>query len=428
MQSNVAPGFRSRDSFDVVVVGGGIIGVATAWRLTALGVSVALFERDEIGAGASRRNAGQIRAGECTPLASPGAIRDTVASLWKRHAPVRILAPPTPSLIRWLWTFARATRSPLGPRRHALARLGHLSEDMVADFVRRHPELDRPEPRGALDVFETSAGMVSAAEEEGVIRSHGFRCELLGADDARSIEPMLTGRTAGALWFPADRCVDPQGLLDALAAEARDAGAELFTGQVVERIVASEGRAPAVVVDGHVVSARTIVLACGHATGRLTRPLGVVTPIRPGKGYTVDVVGASALRVPVVFVERHAAATPLDGRIRLAGGMIVGARRSNVPRGAADALSGSVREVLRGLGDVVAAQPWAGLRPLTPDGLPLIGRLAGMPSLVVAAGHGMLGITYALGTAELVAKICVGSDPEVDTAAFSPDRFARGVG
>jgi D-amino-acid dehydrogenase len=413
------------DSLDVAVVGGGVIGVASAWRLAARGVNVGLFEQHALGTGASLRNAGQVRTSECTPLAAPGAIRDGIRGLTRRHASIRVLRRPTPSLIRWLWCFARATREPLDPRRLALADLGHLSHDLFADFARHHSELLIGE-RGALDVFETPSGWNSARMEASVAREHGFSCEALNLEEARAVEPMLGDSVEGALWFPSDTSVEPHQFLAALASEAREAGAQLYAAHAVERIVTSGARALAIRVNGRTINVRTVVLACGHATTGMTRQLGLRAPLMTGMGYTVDLRASRSLRVPLVFVERHVAATPLGARARLAGGMIVGARKPRVPRGAAAALERSVRDVLPGLAATRISPPWAGLRPLTPDGLPMIGRFSQLPNVVAATGHGMLGVTYALGTAELVAEICAGARHESSgSAAFSPDRFSR---
>jgi D-amino-acid dehydrogenase len=410
---------------DVAVVGGGVIGVAAAWRLASLGVDVGLFERDELGSGASLGNAGQLRVSECIPLAAPGAISDAVRAFPRRHAPVRIASSPTPSSIRWLLSFASAARKPSHERQRALAMLGHLSRDLFIELAGRHGELLAQGSHGALDVYETASALRSAHDEAAISRAHGFTCEVLGREEARSLEPMLASGIAGALWFPEDTSVDPRNLLNVLSREARQAGARIFSGQRVRRIVCCYRRAQAIVLDRTVVKARTIVIACGHATGSLTRPLGLQVAITTGKGCTLDLVQPRPLTVPVVFVERHAAASPLGGRTRIAGGMVVGARRARVSASAAGALERSVREVLPGLDCRRASQPWAGLRPLTPDGLPLIGRSAQMANLLVAAGHGMLGVTQALGTAELVSALCTGHGREPDLSAFSPDRFSR---
>jgi D-amino-acid dehydrogenase len=413
----------STQSVDVAVVGGGIMGVATAWRAARLGLRVALFEEAELGAGASLRNAGQVRTSEVSPLAAPGAVRDASRLFLQRHAPIRVLGYPTPGLIKWLWQFARATRQPLEPRRQALAALGRLSQELFADFARDHPELINPTSGGALDVYETATGLAGAEAEVKLARAHGFPCDLVDGAAARTLEPMLGNGIAGALYFPKDTHVDPWAFLSALRNEAELAGAELTTGQRVDGVQLVNGHADGLSIGRGRVKARTIVLACGHATPRLTRSLGLRLPLTSGKGYTVDIAGPPELSLPLVFVERHFAATPMTGSVRIAGGMIVGARTATVPRGSTETLEHRAREVLPSLGQRVVARPWAGLRPLTPDGLPVIGRFGRIPNLLVAAGHGMLGVTYSLATAELIAGLCGTDASAAQTRPFSPDRF-----
>ena len=298
---------------DVAVVGGGVIGVAIAWRLARLGLTVTVIEQSRIGAGASLRNAGQIRAGEVTPLAAPGAVWDTCRVFFDRHAPVRVLAAPTPRMARWLWRFARSSRQAIEPRREALAVLGHLSQDLMADFARDHPELVNAEPAGALDVYETAAGLVRAATDAEEARAHGFACELVDRASAQAIEPMLGDRIAGALFFPNDNHLDPRAYLAALWAEAEQAGARLLSGEPALKIEVSGGRAEAVCGRQQAREGSYDRSRVWAPTSRLTRPLGVDLPLATGRGYTVDLAGTGELSHPLVFVERHFAATPMRG-------------------------------------------------------------------------------------------------------------------
>jgi D-amino-acid dehydrogenase len=410
-------------SRDVVVVGGGIIGVAIAHRLAADGADVELLERGAIGGGASDGNAGQLRVSECVPLAAPGVIGETLRFAVRRHAPVRVKPTAHPARVRWLLDFARATRRPLERRTRALADLGHVSAEAMRALVPELPASVR-HVRGALDVFETPGGMQIADRDARLAAQHGFPCEVLDAREVRALEPALGDDIAGALHFPGDCSVDPRAFVAFLAERATAAGATLRARAEVRRLMTSADSV-AVSTDDHVVVAKQVVLAGGTQTSALVEALGARLALLPGKGYSVDVAatGARLPARPAVLMERHAAVTPMGDRARLACGMVVGASDLRVPGRVVQRLLSDLQGPLPALRGARVIRRWAGSRPLTPDGVPLIGRLPGHPRIAVATGHAMLGVTFALGTAAMVSAIVAGRDAPTDLAPFDPGRF-----
>jgi D-amino-acid dehydrogenase len=401
---------------DVVVVGGGAIGVTVAYELARRGARVALVERgDTLASGCSAGNAGLISPSHSSPLATPAALREAARSLLGRPAPLTVRARPT--TLAWLARFALACREERADRGlHALRELSSASLALHAELAALGTSFER---RGILSVYETEPGFAAACRE---IESAGLAAERLTAEEAVRLEPSLGSGLAGAVFHPQEAQVDPVRYAEALAAAAREAGAELRT-RVEVRALRRSGAGVAVETSEGELRPGSLVLAAGAWSGRLARGLGVHVPVTGGKGYHIELPAtAGDPRVPILIPERRSALTPLDGRLRLTGtleicglDLALRERRVDAVREAAASVLG-VRRAERG-------SVWAGLRPCLPDGLPAIGRCDRLPALVVATGHAMKGVALAPVTALLVAELVAGEAPSHDLAPLSPDRF-----
>jgi D-amino-acid dehydrogenase len=387
---------------DVVVVGGGAIGVTAAYELSRRGARVTLLDRgDALAAGCSSGNAGLVCPSHSMPLATPAALREGVRGLLSSDGALGLR--PRRDTVRWLARFAAACRADRADRgRRAIHALSVASLDLHADLARLGTSFER---RGILSVYETRAGL--AEPQLG-------SAEFLTPDEARQLVPALRPGLEGAVLHREEAHVDPLRYVQAIGAAAAAEGAEIRTrvdvgalgrGNVLE---SSEGR----------FRPETVVLAAGAWTAKLVPLL----PVTGGKGYHVDLVaepGDPAL--PLLFPELRCAVTPLDGRLRLTGTLEVSGLDATVRPRRVDAVRAIATRIGREGGRELSV--WTGLRPCTPDGLPLIGRVA--PSVVVATGHAMKGISLAPITAQLVAELVAGERPSYDLTAFSPDRFRR---
>jgi D-amino-acid dehydrogenase len=270
--------------------------------------------------------------------------------------------------------------------------------------------------------------MAGAREEIPLQRAYGYDTQEVAGETLREYEPALKPGTLGGLFFPEAAVVDPLLFLEELAEAAISRGMTLRTGAEVKSLVASHGKVGGVrLAHGEVVDGDAVVLATGAYSLKLARIGGLSLPIQPAKGYHRDLPvgfgGAPEMNITVMLGERYVFCTPLGGFLRLAGTLelsglnhrMVGPRLSN--------LNESAAKYVEGMENPVSTDDWVGLRPVTPDGMPMIGAAPSLEGLYVANGHAMLGLTLGPITGKLMADMIVGKKPSRDLAPLRPDRF-----
>jgi D-amino-acid dehydrogenase len=401
---------------DVVVVGGGAIGAATALDLTRRGAQVVLLERGpKLASGCSAGNAGLICPSHSAPLSNPAAVRNGLRWMFTPDSPFYL--KPRLAVVPWLARFlAAARRADEGAR--VIRELSLASLALHAELA---TEIDTSfERRGVLNVYSTEE---SAAAGRLEAERSGLRFKALDRAEALELEPALQAHTIGAVYYPNDAHCDSLRFVETVAAAAEAEGAEIRTGVEVRRL-RRLNRAVALETSEGELRPSTAVLAAGAWTRQLARSVGVYVPLEGGKGYHVDLEpSATDPRIPVWLNESWAIATPLPGRLRLAGTLELAGLDLAINHLRAEAVRLGGERGLRGLEGRKVIDVWAGLRPCTPDGLPVIGTPAGAPGVVLATGHAMKGLSLAPVTARLVGELVAGEPPSHDLAPFRPDRF-----
>jgi D-amino-acid dehydrogenase len=404
---------------DVVVVGGGAIGVCCAYELARRGIGVTLIERgEELAAGASSGNAGLLCPSHSAPIANPASVRNGLR--WMLDAESPFYLRPRPAVAPWLARFVRASTS------GRAAEGTRIIRELSVASLELHAELSASglqtgfERRGILNVYETEAAFALAQRHaEGT----GLNAGVLGPDETRELEPAVGERVAGSVYFPDEAHCDPLAFVYAVARAAREAGATIDTAVRVDRLRRSNGGIALDTSHG-TRRAGTVVLAAGAWTSTLAVPLGVFLPQEGGKGYHLDLAPTRRdPHIPISFDEAHVIATPLPGRLRLSGTLELAGLDTSISRVRVDAIRRAAARVLAIDDERAEIDVWAGLRPCTPDGLPVIGRPFGVEPLVLATGHARKGLSLSPITGRLVAELVAGEAPSFDLAPLSPDRF-----
>ena len=398
---------------DVLVVGAGIVGACAALELARAGASVEVIERGGgWGEGCSWGNAGLLVPSHARPIAAPESLKAGLGWMVKPDSPFGLKLKP--SLAPWLARYLRASTAARADDGEALQRelcregLGAF-RDLAAEGI--DGGYDEP---GCLTVHTAAGAEERAAAEAASETGRTLGARVLSGDEARELEPALTDRVRAAVLFPHEGRCDPVRLAAAVGAAAEARGVRLRTG-VEAYGVRSDGadttRGP--------LRAGTVVVAAGAWSGRLARSAGVRLPLQGGKGYAAE-WGPSEVpaRIPLYLHDHRVVANPMADRTRLTGGLLLDGLDESFDARRVRAIARAAEEVLG-----VRAQPrltWRGLRPCTPDGLPVIGESRGV---VFATGHGMLGVTLGPLTGRLVASLVRGDASHPALPRLSPERF-----
>jgi D-amino-acid dehydrogenase len=413
----------------IVVVGAGIVGLGAAYELVQDGHDVTVLDAEAVGAGASHGNAAKITMAEATPVPAPGMVLKGLKWMMKADSPLYVRPSLSPPFLRFMLTMARHCNE--GDFRNALrvhlemaSTCGQVLDEWADDGLSF--EMHR---KGVLLIFENRESFEHRVRLNDAFAPFGMAPELLDADALHQREPCLSERARHALFFPDDRQVEPDSLTSALARRLRELGADVREHTRVLDFEQEGTRATAVITGAGRVPCDQLVLAAGVWTGAMAAKLGTPLPIGPGKGYSVDYFPSPVpLNTPLTFEDAHVAVTPLKGRLRLAGTMEFAGMSREVNARRVAAIKRAASQGFRDWDDETPhAEPWAGLRPMTSDGLPIVGRLRPDGNVLVASGHGMLGLTLAPSTAKTIRHLArdVASGAASPRTPYGPERFRR---
>ncbi len=416
----------------VAVVGAGIIGLATAYFARAQGADVTVVERGSAGGGCSYGNAGWICPGDSSPLPGPGLARIALRSLGDPSAPLHLHPTPDPAYLRWLLAFWRrcnrrdqllGTVALRGLGRRTLALYDRLEADGLSFEMHRtgllHAHLDEGAARRAL------AHDRAVAPDDARIPDR-----LLTGRDVEELEPALSSQVAAAYLVETERSVRPDTVTRALADGLVAGGGQLLERTRATHAVRRGGRVVAVATERGTIDCDRLVVAAGIDTGSWLRRLGIRLPQIAGKGYSFTVPLRSAPRRPLDLAAVRVAVTPMSSGVRVAGTMELGRVRPGPVQTRIAAMVAGGRRYLADwpsdfdAGRALTANAWAGMRPVTSDGLPVLDAVEAAPGLYVATGHAMEGMILGPASGEAMAEFVVsGRRPEV-LLPFMLGRFA----
>jgi D-amino-acid dehydrogenase len=415
----------------VLVLGGGVIGVTTAYYLARAGAHVTLLDRQHGPAlETSFANAGQVSPGYSTPWAAPGIPLKAVKWMFQKHAPLAIRLDGSAFQLRWMvqmWRNCSAERYAVNKER--MLRVAEYSRSCLQELRAQTGIRYEQRTGGTLQLFRTQAQLDAVQRDVAVLQECNVPYEVLDRDQLVRVEPGLAQareRLAGGLRLPNDETGDCHLFTNALAGICRDLGVEFRFGQTVDAVVTDSGRVTGLRVGGELLTADRYVLALGSYSRELLRPLGLDLPVYPVKGYslTVPLVDAALAPQSTVLDETYKiAVTRFDDRIRVGGMAELSGFDMRLDSRRRSTLELVVNDLFPG-GDVSRAEFWTGLRPMTPDSTPVVGATR-YPNLFLNTGHGTLGWTMACGSGKVIADLTTGRRPQINTAGLGIDRYGR---
>ena len=410
---------------DVLIVGGGVIGLASALALLEQGRRVRVLDAGRVGGGSSHGNCGTITPSHAAPLSAPGSVAMALRWMLTPDAPFYLKPRFDPALWKWLLGFARRC-NPRDWRRGAEARLAILTaaRDALPDWVERYGLDCEYEPSGVDYVFRSEKHVAEFAAELALLDEIGVPYERIdGAAYVRD-EPALRDGVVQVVRFPGDARLRPDRYVAGLARAVREHG-----GVIVEHCsvnaIDSDDDGVTVNSSGGSFRGRDLILATGAWLGQMARGLQLQVPVQPGKGYSITYSRPALVpKRPLVLHGPSVCVSAWDSGFRLGSTMEFSGYDTSLNRRRLDALERGAAQYLHQPVGPEKQEEWYGWRPLSVDDLPLLGRAPGHRHLWLSTGHGMLGVSMSTATGRLMAELICGLDPHLDPAPFDPARFA----
>jgi D-amino-acid dehydrogenase len=410
---------------DVAVVGGGMVGIATAYACLERGLSVVVVDPGDIRAAASYGNAGVISRGSLFPVAAPGLIGRLPRYALNRDPAIRVDYGSLAAVAPWLMGFVRRCNE--AAWREAAAALDPLCAAAYDEHWRIAGEIgarDLIERRGWLKLYRSQAAFDGSALEREILAQHGVDFAVIDGAELPRFEPALTRSFAKGVWHRTTGSVtDPGGLVQRYGEAVRARGADIVKARAAA--IAEDGDGATVTLaGGGTLRAGTVVLAAGAAADEVTRAMGYRLPLAAERGYHRHFVdaGVQKLSRPIYDTGGAYVVSPMRAGLRLLSGVELARRDAKLNPVQLAAVEGEARGTLA-FGEAVEPAAWGGSRPSTPDGLPVIGWAPRHPHVVFAFGHGHIGLSTGPVTGKLVAEIVTGQAPSLSVAPFAAARW-----
>ena len=419
----------------VIVLGSGVIGVTSAYYLARAGHEVTVIDRQPKPAlETSFANAGEVSPGYSSPWAGPGVPVKAVKWLLMKHGPLVIRPKLDPVMWIWLLKMLRnCTSARYAVNKSRMIPIAEYSRDCLR-ALRSETRIHYDErEQGTLQLFRNSAQLDHTAGDIAVLKQYGVPFEVLDRDGCVTAEPALAAvkdKIAGGLRLPQDETGDCHTFTQALAFEAEKLGVRFMFNVGIEGLNADATRITGVATSTGVMQADAYVLALGSWSPRLVRPLGISLPVYPVKGYsiTVPITDPDGAPVSTVMDESYKVAiTRLGDRIRVGGTAEISGYSDKLYAARRATLDHSLTDLFPRGGDLKKATFWSGLRPMTPDGPPIIGATR-YGNLHLNTGHGTLGWTMACGSGRVLADLLSGRKPDIDTSELAISRYDHRFG
>ena len=410
----------------VVIVGGGIIGLACAHYLSSANLRVTVIERGRIAGACSHANCGYISPSHVLPLTEPGAISMALKSLLNPDAPFRVRPRWSPAMWNWMWQFARRCT-----HRNMVEVGAHLKSILDASMseyrkLMAAESLDcQWKDSGLLYVFQSERGFDEFAETVRLLsESFGVDARRIDGDELTSLDPAIRGGLPGAFLFECDSYLRPDALAVGWSSALRDRGVTLIENCELRSIESSRQRTDRILTSDGPMEADRYVFAAGAWSQKWSKQLRCRVPVQPGKGYSVTMSRPDPCpQHPMLFPEHKVGVTPFDDGYRLGSMMEFTGYDTSIPPRRIEQLRRSAEPYLVCPHTEQVRETWYGWRPMTWDSLPIIGPVPRNSNSYLATGHNMLGMSLAASTGRLVAEIVCDQPTHIDAKPYSPMRF-----
>lgn len=410
----------------VIIIGGGIIGVCSAYYLAREGVPVTLLEKSRINDGSTYGNAGLIVPSDSLPVPAPGALTKGIRWLLDSASPLYIKPTLKRDMLQWLWSFQKACNEKAWKK--AVPILTELSVESLPLFeeILENENLSCDyQQQGLMLLYKKKETFQEGKHIAHKLKEYGISSGVFPVDDLQARFPPALPELTGGIFYESDAHLDPAAFNAQLAQRVREMGVKIRENTEVLNFTVEAGRVREVHTTTGTYLADQIVLAAGAWTPRLGKQLNLQLAIQPAKGYSITIQRPENYpELPLILDEATIAVTPIGDTLRFAGTLELAGLDLGINQKRVNAIRQCVGDYLNVDVDVQPlVEIWRGLRPCSPDGLPLLGRSERLANLIVASGHCMLGVSQGTMTGKLVAEIALGKEPSMDITPMRIERF-----
>ncbi len=411
---------------EIVVVGGGIIGVAAAWYLQRDGWQVTVIDRRTIGGACSRGNCGLICPSHVLPLTEPGAFKIAIKSMMTPNSAFRVKPRMAPALWSWLWNFSRRCNH------SSMIQAAHAIQALLTSAMREYEQLVEREDvecewqrKGLLFTYKSEKELDGYEKTNRLLAEHfGEPAKRLNSAESLALEPALKSSVAGSWFYEHDAHLRPDVLMQSLRKKLEATGTKFIENCEFQRLTGSGAIADRVETSLGTFRADAFLVASGAWTPLLHEQLRCRIPIEPGKGYSITMPRpAICPAIPIIFPEHRVAVTPMLSGYRLGSIMEFAGYDDSIRPERLELLRKGAEHYLQEPHCEPQTDSWYGWRPMTYDSLPVIDRTPGWNNVWIAAGHNMLGLSMAPATGRLIAELIGESEPHLDPKPYSASRF-----
>jgi len=409
----------------VAVIGGGIVGLSTAYYLKEAGHDVVVIDKGNLEGGASNVNAGYLTPSHIVPMAAPGMISKGIRWMFDASSPFYIKPRLNKELIQWGVKFMKScTPKHVQQSLKTILDINLLSKQLYLEMQQTGALDFHLETKGLLMAYQSSHAEKEEAEVVAWARDLGLTIQQLDQAEVLKLQPNAPMNIAGAYWYESDAHSTPEVFMKNLKTTLEKKGVEFVLGTSVKGFQKKGNKITSVVTPENLIAADEIVLATGAWSETLLKELGIKLSVQAGKGYRLNVNSETGISLPAILLESKVAVTPMQGFTRFAGTMeISGINHKIMPKRVA-AIAKAAQVYYPGISVPKQAleNVQCGLRPLSPDGLPFIGRHSAVSNLVLATGHSMMGWSLGPATGKLVTELLSGQETSLSLKPFAPER------
>ncbi|MEO1029846.1 MAG: FAD-dependent oxidoreductase [Bacteroidota bacterium] len=409
----------------VIIIGGGIIGLCSAYYLRKEGHQVTIIDQSNLDSGASYVNAGYLSPSHIIPLSAPGVMKKGLKWMFKPSSPLYIKPRLDKDLLKWAWAFNKScSKTHVKNSAPVIRDISLLSQQLYEDIKISENFTAQYDKKGLLMLCQTQKLLDEELKMVEMAKNLGLEARAVSPNEIKALEPNIDINAIGAAYFKCDHHSTPHEFMTEMKAYLTHVGVTFFANEKVEGLTLKNEIITAIKTQKQRLNADEIVLAAGSWSPVLSKKLGLKLLLQAGKGYRIDSKQKMGITIPAILSEAKAAVTPMNGFTRFAGTMEIAGINHHINKIRVEAIAKAAKryypsiQLTKNEKDNAAC----GLRPVSPDGLPYIGKSHKCKNLTIAAGHAMMGWSMGTATGLLVSEIISNKKSSLDLAPFSPDR------